>query len=89
MVILIGIFPMLMDIPNILAQRYITTTIETVGWSRDDNPDTVRKRTISVKDLTTEKNFKITVYHTSIYQGEKYKIFYLPYTRWASIDRKL
>lgn len=92
-IIVLGIFiaeiPLFRDIPNIISQDYSTANIEAIGWSIDDNKYRIKRRTIAVKNIDVGNEMMITVYYSSINKGDRFRILYMPHTKWAYITSKL
>jgi hypothetical protein len=82
------IIPGILDLPNALTDNYKTAIVEVANWSHS-SPDSIKKRDLLVINLNTNKELNIDVYYTVVNKGDVFEIRYLPYTKLATITRKI
>ncbi len=71
-------FPMVLDIPSLIEDRYETVCGYAITQSVGGVKDMEEERSISIKDSITGEEIVLHCFDTGIYEGEYIKAYYLP-----------
>ena len=74
------------DIPNVVSKNYIVTDGTAEGWDSAGQVHETRGFAFKTDD---GKNFKLVVTYPPVYQGDRFKVIYLPNTGFGAIIQKL
>lgn len=83
MYLVMGI-PLIMDIPNVISEKYLSVEGEVVEWnfSREDQK---KERSIGIIDSKTNQKVNVVVYSYGIQKGEYIEAIYLPHSKYGVV----
>ena len=76
--------PLIMDIPNVISEKYLTVEGEVVEWnfSRENQK---KERSIGIIDSKTNQKVNVVVYSYGIQKGEYIEAIYLPHSKYGVV----
>lgn len=76
--------PLIMDIPNVISEKYLSVEGEVVEWdfSRENRK---KERSIGIIDSKTNQKVNVVVYSYGIKKGEYIEAIYLPYSKYGIV----
>ena len=77
--------PLIMDIPNVISEKYLTVEGEVVEWnfSRENQK---KERSIGIIDSKTNQKVNVVVYSYGIKKGEYIEAIYLPHSKYGIVN---
>ena len=76
--------PLIMDIPNVISEKYLSVEGEVVEWdfSRENRK---KERSIGIIDSKTNQKVNVVVYSYGIKKGEYIEAIYLPHSKYGIV----
>lgn len=76
--------PLIMDIPNVISEKYLSVEGEVVEWdfSRENRK---KERSIGIIDSKTNQKVNVIVYSYGIKKGEYIEAIYLPHSKYGIV----
>lgn len=76
--------PLIMDIPNVISEKYLSVEGEVVEWdfSRENQK---KERSIGIIDSKTNQKVNVIVYSYGIKKGEYIEAIYLPHSKYGIV----
>ena len=76
--------PLIMDIPNVISEKYLSVEGEVVEWdfSRENQK---KERSIGIIDSKTNQKVNVVVYSYGIKKGEYIEAIYLPHSKYGIV----